>query len=49
MVKAMAGNFLMSFVLPLEQISRVYLLTEVLMECDIRLITENKNDSMYSY
>lgn len=49
MVKAMAGNFLRSFVLLLEQVSKVYLFTEVLMECDIRLITENKNDNAFSY
>lgn len=49
MVKAVAGNFLKLFVLLLEQISRVYLLTEVLMECDIRLMTENRNDNVFSY
>lgn len=49
MVKAVAGNFLKLFVLLLELISRVYLLTEVLMECDIKLMTENRNDNVFSY
>lgn len=37
MVKAVAGNFLKSFVLLLEQTSRVYLLTEVLMNVTLDL------------
>lgn len=41
----MTGNLLKSFVLLLEQISGVDLLTEMLVRCNIRLITENKNDN----
>lgn len=42
-------KFLEIILLLLEQISGEYLLKEMLVECNIRLITENKNDNVFSY